>query len=103
MNCVAKDLEITENTIIDPAQGVREDGWNCAIKLANRLESVRILNNAFYTGKEKPVSCGIYDGAENIGNCFLKGNRIAGSGSTGIPICISGPARKGEEWKVRGQ
>ena len=100
MNCVGKNIDIADNVIIDPGKGSRNDEWNCAIKLADDLENVRIFNNAFYTQMPKHILYGIYDGANNSGNCVYMDNRVSGTGSSGVPVYFAGPARKGAEWKT---
>jgi len=98
-NCVASNLEISDNIIIDPAKGTGtgDREWQCAIKLTNSIENVRILDNAFYI-HTKPLVSAIYDTAANQGKCVYLNNRISGERATGIPIYFSAPGRKGEEW-----
>ena len=103
LNCVAKNLTIAGNTIIDPARGVKEKDLQCAIRLRDSLENVRIVNNAFYSDKPKALVCGIYDAANNLSGCVQANNRVAGSAAAEVPVYQAAPNRKGAEWKTRQQ
>ena len=99
LNCIVNDVQIADNTIIDPAKGVSEKEMKSAIYLRGSAQNLRILNNSFYTNQASPISCGIYDAAKNLGSCTQAGNRVLGTGAPNVPVYFASPARKGAEWK----
>ncbi len=99
LNCSVKDVQIADNTIIDPAKGVSEKEMKSAIYLRGSAQNLRILNNNFYTNQASPISCGIYDAAKNLGSCTQAGNRVLGTGAPNVPVYFASPTRKGAEWK----
>ena len=100
LNCIAKNVKIADNIIIDPGKATADPEWRSAIKLQNKMENVSITNNIFYSHQKKPVSCGIYDAANNLGNCIYINNRISGIGINNVPIYLASPKRKGVKWKT---
>jgi polygalacturonase len=103
LNCIVKNMEIADNIIIDPGMGIAEPQWRSAIKLANKMEAVRIINNMFYSHQKTPISCGIYDGSINAGRCSYTNNRVAGTGTKNIPVYLAAPGRKGLSWATGRQ
>jgi Pectate lyase superfamily protein len=100
LNCVAKNVEITENTFIDPARGVSDKELRSAIRLRDSVENVRIVNNAFYTQQPKAIAYGIYDAAKCLGGCVQEKNRVLGTGAADVSVYFANPARKGAEWNM---
>lgn len=100
LNCISKNVDISDNTIIDPGKGSNDSEWRSAIKLRNKIENLSIANNIFYSHQKNPISCVIYDGANNLGNCIYINNRIAGIGTKNVPIYFASPKRKGVKWKI---
>ena len=101
-NCVAENITIADNTIIDPAMGVKDKDieWQSAIKLANSIEGMQITDNKFYIHKSAGFKNIIYDGAKNMGKSEITGNSISGLGSSGVNEYFKAPSQSGEQWKV---
>ncbi len=100
LNCVAKNVEIAENTITDPAQGMSHKELKSAIRLRGSVGNVRIVNNVFYTQQPKAIAYGLYDAAKSLGGCVQARNSVSGTSSAGVPVYFAHPARKGSEWNT---
>jgi len=100
LNCVAKNVEITENTFIDPAESVSDKELRSAIQLRDSVENVRIANNRFYTQQAKAIACFIHDAAKSLGGCVQEQNRALGRGAADVSVYFANPARKGAKWNA---
>ena len=98
LNCVAKNMEIAGNTLIDPGRGVGSKELKCGVRLRNSLENVRVLNNAFYNHQAEAITCGIYDLGNNLGGGLLTNNRISGTAAADLPMYLAAPTRSGADW-----
>ena len=101
-NCVAENIEIADNILIDPAMGVKDKDkeWQSAIKLANSMEGMKITDNKFYIHKSSGFKNIIYDGAKNKGKCEISGNSISNFGPSVVNEYFKAPSQSGERWKV---
>ena len=86
LNCVAKNMEIAGNTLIDPGRGVDSKELKCGMRLRDSLENVRILNNAFYSHQAEAITCGIYDLGNNLGGGRRADNRISSTAAADLPV-----------------
>ena len=99
LNSAARNVEITDNTIIDSAQGVDDKELKSAIRLRGSAQDLIVLKNAFYTHPPALISCGIYDAVNNLGGCVQAGNRVSGMKAPAVPVYFVSPSRKGASWK----
>ena len=101
-SCIAENVEIADNTIIDPAMGVTEKNkeWQCAIKLSNSIKNMQVTDNKYYIHNSQGFKYAIYDGATNNGNCRLSGNSIIGTNASKVTEYFAAPTNKGEKWEV---
>lgn len=100
LNCKTKNLEISENIIINSGLGSSETEWKSAIKLVNKLDNVSIKNNRFYSQKTTQNFVGIYDSSTNLGNCFYIDNQLIGTmNQSKSSMYMASTLKKGLAWK----